>query len=316
MRMSERDAFKEFRDFMAKATHANILMAAEGDESPLLRLQRLTIGDTVSETFLKVCQSIAENDSEFDFIKYEPGYRPDDDEICYLPLSESDSVKQTIDSVSRFDDAELFEEKDEIIDNLKFYGLIVDDDRGKQQAIFFREFTEKDELTRCGWIPLIFERDTYNRVERKIFLFDDGIDCFAWDGYLFILSIQAFQRIFGYFEALKRKADQTLSVVVTSLPISNFNDFTNACKADLRMLAKLAQIEKKPYLQSLTMAKIKEIIVTFNIDVKIVVEGGKEKLVFEGSPSKRWNILKLLDDDYLDSNLTTLKYASNSKRQV
>jgi hypothetical protein len=82
------------------------------------------------------------------------------------------------------------------------------------------------------------------------------------------------------------------------------------------MLSKLAQIAEKPYLSKITMTDIKRVITKFGIDVTIAKEAGVEKLVFEGSPAKRWNILKLLDDDYLNSMMTRLKYASNSKIQI
>lgn len=163
---------------------------------------------------------------------------------------------------------------------------------------------------------MMFDKGTYDRVKQKIFLFDDGVDCFSWNGYLFIKGVPAFQRIFGYFDALIQKAEQTIRSVVTRVSISNINNFTNACKTNPRMLAKLAQIAEKSYLKRVTMTDIKSVIADFGVDVKIIKERGIEKLVFEGSPAKRWNILKLLDDDYLNSMMTKLTYESNSKTQV
>jgi len=49
--------------------------------------------------------------------------------------------------------------------------------------------------------------------------------------------------------------------------------------------------------------------------VKIDLQGpsGKEHLVFYNDPARRWRILKLLDDDYVRSELTKIEYESNSK---
>jgi hypothetical protein len=285
-------------------------MAAAGDGGEF-DFQRLTLARTLSEEFCQNVLSVVDN--EYLLHKYEPGYKPDDDELCYLPL-EPGLVKDVIDGVSKFDKAALFREDDEFIDNLKFYAVIVDN--RKQQAVFFREFSRKKELTRSGCIPLMSEKGTFGRVKDKIFLFDDDVDCFSWRGYLFVKNVPAFQRIFGYFDALIRKAEQTIRAVAIRIPISNIGDFTNACKANPRMLSKLAQIAEKPYLSKITMTDIKRVITKFGIDVTIAKEAGVEKLVFEGSPAKRWNILKLLDDDYLNSMMTRLKYASNSKIQI
>ncbi len=70
---------------------------------------------------------------------------------------------------------------------------------------------------------------------------------------------------------------------------------------------------KRPYLSRVTMADIKRLVDDFKLSVPIVVQDGREKLVFERTTDKRWQILKLLDDDYLGSVLTDEKYATNSK---
>jgi len=44
-----------------------------------------------------------------------------------------------------------------------------------------------------------------------------------------------------------------------------------------------------------------------------VVQNGQERLVFDPDPSRRWILLKLLDDDYLNSVMTHLRYEVNSK---
>lgn len=309
--MSADVGLNELKGFMRESTRANILMVAAGDGGEF-DFQRLTLTRTLSEEFCQNALSVVDN--EYLLHKYEPGYKPDDDELCYLPLGEPSLAQDVIDGVSKFDKAALFREHDDFIDNLKFYAVIVDN--RKQQAVFFREFSRKKELTRSGCIPLMSEKGTYGRVEQKIFLFDDDVDCFSWRRYLFVKNVAAFQRIFGYFEALIRKAEQTIRAVVIRIPISNIDDFTSACKANPRMLSKLAQVAEKPYLSKITMTDIKRVIAKFRIDVKIVRVAGVEKLIFEGSPVKRWNILKLLDDDYLNSTMTRLKYASNSKIQV
>jgi hypothetical protein len=44
-----------------------------------------------------------------------------------------------------------------------------------------------------------------------------------------------------------------------------------------------------------------------------VKEDGRDHLKFDPDPSRRWILLKLLDDDYLNSNMTDNKYEANSK---
>ncbi len=48
--------------------------------------------------------------------------------------------------------------------------------------------------------------------------------------------------------------------------------------------------------------------------IKTVKQGGVEKLVFD--PSDKWAILKLLDEDYLNSIMTGNKYEATGKRSM
>src|SRR3989442_10268279 len=97
------------------------------------------------------------------------------------------------------------------------------------------------------------------------------------------------------------------------IPIKNLDEFVARVKADPRMLARLAQIVRKPYFKKLTMGRIKWTIKHFYVDATIVMDGGKEKLLFERGASTRWNILNVLDDRFVESRMTNTKYEANSK---
>ena len=59
---------------------------------------------------------------------------------------------------------------------------------------------------------------------------------------------------------------------------------------------------------------MKKVIKKRQLNVKIVKKDGKEMLLFDSSD--KWALLKLLDDDYLDSMMTGLSYEVNSKREL
>jgi hypothetical protein len=61
------------------------------------------------------------------------------------------------------------------------------------------------------------------------------------------------------------------------------------------------------------IADIKKLLKHFpNLGLKTVQKNGKEMLVFD--PKDKWALLRLLDDDYLDSVLTGEKYEVTGKR--
>jgi len=67
-------------------------------------------------------------------------------------------------------------------------------------------------------------------------------------------------------------------------------------------------------MQQVTIDDLKKTIQNFNLKVEVVNVDGAEKLVFD--PKNRWAILNLLDDAYLGSSMTGIKYEANSKRPV
>src|SRR5581483_2442931 len=279
-------------------------------------LQRLNLRQDLAAEFLSSARAaVPVGDEDLVLRQYDPGYRPESHELVYIDLSQNAEIAQQVRQVADVQNTELFREDDNIVDHLRFYGIVASPS-ARHRAIFFRTYSPKKELTRSARFAALFSHGAYDKVETKIFLFDYRVDCFAWDGYLFIRNVASFQRIFNYFEELRARADETVDEVIQQIPISNIDAFRSAGTGQLQMMSKLAQIAKKPYLAQVTMRDIKRTIDEFGLDVQIVREHGQEKLLFESSAKKRWLILKLLDDDYLGSVMTREKYEVNSKSRI
>jgi hypothetical protein len=162
-------------------------------------------------------------------------------------------------------------------------------------------------------LAVIFEGGNFNRVRTKTFLFDDDYDCFVYGATLFIRSPANFHRIFDYLQQLEARARSVLKMIRKGVPISNASDFEDACLGQPQMMAKLAGLAQRPYMSDLNLADCKRVIEEFGLDIEVVKEAGTEKLRFEAALDKRWLILKLLDDDFLNSSMTREKYETNSK---
>jgi len=289
----------------------NVLVVAEPEGK--LVTQRLNLRQDLADEFLvTVRAAVPLPDGEAILKRYDPGYKPDADEIVYTELGRQGGIEDLVRRCSHVQQAELFHAADQIVDSLRFYAVVVSP-TARRHAVFFRTYSPKKELTRRPGFAALFDRGYYDKVETKIFLFDRQIDCFSWEGYLFIHNVTAFQRIFRYFEELRARADETVTAILARIPLSNADEFRAACTGQIQMLSKLTEIAGKPYLNRITMADIRRTINEFHLEVQIVTEDGQERLLFEASPARRWLILKMLDDDYLGSILTNVKYEVNSK---
>ena len=291
-----------------------MMVAADGEDPDEPVVQRLTLHEHAAEEFGNAAwNSIPDIDGDTVLVEYEPGYKRDRHELLYVDLDQAPEVAAMVELVAGVAQAEEFDESDEVIANLRFYGVVFGSPRGRR-AVFFRSYSPKKELTRSRGFALIKRRGQYDRFEEKVFLFDDDMDCFAWNGRMFIWNVGQFQRIFRYFERLRESVDQTIDTVSARVPISNLNEFRDAVTGQIQMMAKLTAVARKGYLSSLTMDAVRRTINQCRLDVQIITEDGQEKLLFEPGPAKRWVILKLLDDDYLQSIMTDEIYEANSKK--
>lgn len=295
------------RDFLRRARTASLLVAASTDDQPLL--QRLSLHENVALDFLGVARAAALEAGNLR--AYDPGYKPEPGEIVWVPLSDIEGASNLIADLGRIDQAELFAANDEVVRHLRYYAIVVG--TGDRQAVFLRHYSPKKELRRHAAFALILSKGAYSRVKEKVFLFDDEVDCFSWDGTLFIKNVTQFQRIFDYFEGLRKKARATLRAIHKRVPIANLEEFETAVTSNSLMLGKLAAIQRKPYLARITITDVERAIQTFKLPVQVVDNGGGKALVYEPSREGRWLILKLLDDDYLDSTMTKEQYEVNSK---
>jgi len=307
--MPPQQAIQSLAQAFAGNPAVNVLVAAEPEAEVVI--QRLNLRQDLAAEFLSAAQA-ANPDGDVVLRPYDPGYTPDWNEVCYIDLAENEAIAELINQISQVQHAELFRERDEIVDHLRFYAIVVSPN-ARRHAVFFRTYSPKKELTRRAGFAALLSRGHYDKVETKIFLFDSQIDCFSWGGYLFIYNVVAFQRIFNYFEEVRARADETVTTILAQIPISNADAFRVAGTAQMQMMSKLAQIARKPYLNRVTIQDVRRTIDEFHLDVRIVEENGQEKLLFEPTPNKRWLILKLLDDDFLGSIMTNQKYEVNSK---
>lgn len=310
--MSAERALRQLADALQAPRTTSVLIASKVSDED--HFERLTLHADLATQFREVAQTAvpSPNDNELVLRPYEAGYKPDRHELPVLTLTNAPEIAEIVSELARVDQAESFTADEETISGLRFYSIVITVS-ARRHGVFFRTYSQKKELSRSRLFAAMLRGGAYNKVTQKVFLFDDDIDCFAWDGYLYVKHVANFQRIFEYFERLREDASIAVDTVAQRVPVQNLDQFKAACIRQPQMMAKIVQISRKPYLQGLAIADIKRTIQEFSLPVQLVTDGDAEKLVFENDRKKRWLILKLLDDDYLGSIMTRQKYEVNSK---
>jgi hypothetical protein len=297
-----------------------LCLAADSDGTEIPELKKVQLSENAASQFSLIVTRQMQlmlnraTRGNLRLLEYDAGAMNRPDEVEFLTAdTEPDIWKQFagVDSLSKLP---VFKAEDEFVSKLRFY--VIKADFGDESALFFRFYAPQNELARSSYFGFRLSNTVFNEIREPTFLFDMHVDCAVFRDTLYIFQKNNFQRIFRYFEQVREAGREALRVVSERVKIDNLEKFKALCDGQLNMLAKLKNIAAKEYLSRVTMKDIKRVIRDFKLAAEVVERDGEERLVFDPEAKDRWLILRILDDDYLGSVMTKLKYEANSKRPV
>jgi nucleotide-binding universal stress UspA family protein len=185
---------------------------------------------------------------------------------------------------------------------------------------FYRVADTLLHFTKSKVFSLIRRDGQYDRLEpADVLLMRAEFDVVVMNGHAFFFLKPTFERAFGFLQELKKASAATFDSVTSGLRITGLAELRAACTTQSQMMAKMASIrrsvdEDPTYAAAMTMPKLLA-YVEANPVVNIEIEGtgANRSLVFNPAPATRFQIVKLLDDDYLRSVLTDRDYEAGSK---
>lgn len=269
--------------------------------------------DNFRNTIKDLLRQYRRKGNDLEVVSYVGGAKPDSHQIPWINLSEHEFVADQIQSLQDHTLHPQFDPKDEaFVENLQFYVVLMQLS-SEDTIYFFRTYTSKKELRRSTFFGSLFSDGQFDQVKEPLFLFDRHIDCISYGDTMLILQQNNFQRIFSFFDMVEKAARENLNRINQAIPIDNFNSFAEACIGHQQKMFKLNNIASKDYLTDITIEDLRSVIEHHGLNVPIIKEDGQEALRFD--EADRWEILRLLDDDYLESRMTGYLYESNSKRE-
>lgn len=311
------DIFKSILALNVSHCDVEVCLASIQQDQAVPLFMSIELSREVNETFRDVVRSTithcAKGWYRHDIIvrDYAVESKPDDYEVEYLHLTDHDSIARQIEPLSSLHDMGTFREETRFVEGLRFYAIVVKPLSGEPIS-FYRSYTPKKLLSQSSFFGIRRGTNEYDRVDEPIFLFDQHIDCFSRGDHMFILKKENFHYIFRFLEEVIKTAKQTLERIKSRIPIANFDEFARSCERNPSKMRKLKNIATQPYLDSITMADIKKAIAAHNLTIQIVTVNGQEMLRYD--PTEQYGILKLLDDDYLQSIMTNKSYEATGKR--
>lgn len=273
--------------------------------------KRLTVTGDLATAFRQLVYDAVPTPQNTQLIRYDPGYLPTAGELQYLPLAEVPDVAAFVETLLQLAPDDVFVDEKDVVRRLKVYAVMVGG--SNDPAVFIRHFGRNKTLGRNKLFTVLRKDGVYDRLEDAVLVFDDQVDCVAWAGYLFVQNARAFRALFQQFVELRERARAASERIVHCVPIANAPEFIEACTNHMQLGEKAYQVSLQAYLGTITVAQLMDINERFDVGVDVDSSTGTARLIFDRSPGGRWKILKLLDDDFLDSPLTEIRYEVNSK---
>jgi Domain of unknown function (DUF4868) len=190
----------------------------------------------------------------------------------------------------------------------------------QRTVTFYRIADSLLQFTKNRIFSLVRRGGQYDRLEpADVLLMRATFDVITIDGFAFFFLKPTFERAFGFLDELRESSATTFDSVTAELRISGVAELRAACTSQPQMMAKMASIrrnmdEDPAYAAAMTMPRLIDYIrANPNVEIEITGIGAQQSLVFNPSPATRFQIVKLLDDDYLRSVLTDRHYEAGSK---
>jgi hypothetical protein len=164
-----------------------------------------------------------------------------------------------------------------------------------------------------GSLSFIFKDTVFKKLESDILTIDGTFDVLAFENMLYFENKQNFERALLY-QTVKCEVAIAALVEINEIGIfENFDVVKNYLKDDQHSINKLNKIKSRPYFGTLTFNHCRQIIDEYGLNLsyderteKFNIQNKKEAKMF----------VKVLNDDFLKSEMTNIKYAANSKEDL
>ena len=164
---------------------------------------------------------------------------------------------------------------------------------------------------------IIFSDDIYNKFEKNLIQLPNKFDVIIWDNNVIILGPNNFERIFNFIKQFREAAKDVREYISDSdIDIEDQEKVFDKIEGNKKVVRKMHEVSQNEYYKEMTMEDMIDRINNYNLEgvrINEDEEGNKKLRVTDFR--KVWDFVKLLNDDFLISNVTENKYGVNSKEE-
>lgn len=274
---------------------------------PDFELRKIEVETEVADTFRDAGLAFIDDLLERTLVNFTVGYHP----LSYEAMEfegPTEGVGGLYEGLANPVGVDGFDPSEKAVGKISFYS--VGFHAGQQAAILLRRAKPVRPL-QPNRFAVLFRENRITRVGEPILTFDTDFDILLYEAWGVTTSAADLQALFRDLTALREAIESDVESIHGQFAIANLDEFLEACRSDPRMMTKLHTVASKPYLGDIAVDDIKDVIERYQLPQDLLDEQGR--FVYDSRPERRWLILKILDDDYLESRVTERLYEVNSK---
>lgn len=240
--------------------------------------------------------------------EYDPTVKVDEfiDSISVTEVSTLNNIKQDFEDISTIEQIESFED----IENSKAYIIILKNKANDRKILFFKKSFSSIYLKSKA--KVLFKEGRLKKIDSEILSLDDKFDCVMYQDEMAVFIQLYFEQIFDYKDEYTRKANRNISKIKNLNIIGNIEDIEEESEKITikKKLAKLKEENINWFKERVNndFETIKDIIDKAGLDMEI--HNGK---IISNDTSE---LIHLIQDDYLKSDLSGDNYVSERKTKI
>jgi hypothetical protein len=288
-----------------------------------MRLRRVDLAEDAAARMQEVVKGFQDDLTLRVPLDYGYERRPEPHEVLVVDraeIEEADEILTSLDNIANYERLDLAAREANQARLFLTDARFVRNDT-ELRAVFVRTGVKSEVVTAKKKTALVFSHGVYNLVDSNQLVLNDSYDAVIIGDYVLGVQTQRFEQAFHFTDRILKAAGEAIDKHLVKLRIVGFDELATACKTHSGMARKAASIGRKidddpQYAAAMVMDSLLAFVDDHAADVKInTQEGPVGRLLVHDHEDRagQWAILKLLDDDYLTSELTKSFYEAPSK---
>lgn len=161
-------------------------------------------------------------------------------------------------------------------------------------------------------LRIVYRDNAFDTLDETVVTLGVDFDWVSWQDTLLVLNKKNFHALFRDIPALVAKVEEHVAAVRAHIEIDNADEFVARIKAYPSMMVKLQRIIERADMHTRPPDQLRN----YGQEYGIEVDWNGDRMVFDGSVEKQWNILRLLDEARTLGPVTGKHWETSSKVEV